>query len=89
MEALYAMADPAYAQARLLAGRRHFDVTKDKSCGDEIVAFFRQHLSRQQPPATSFRSQPHPLIEWGAACRNDARQLTPPDPIAPPRSNPH
>ena len=43
---LYAMADPERAQMRLLAGRRHFDVTKDVRCGAEIVQFFRAHLIR-------------------------------------------
>jgi pimeloyl-ACP methyl ester carboxylesterase len=54
METLYAMADHDRTDIRNLPNRRHADVTKDARCGEEIVAFFVNHLSTAPaaaPPA--------------------------------------
>jgi len=49
MEILYGAARRERAESRRLANRRHADVTTDARCGEEIVAFFGNHLSRPVP----------------------------------------
>lgn len=47
MQALHAAADRDRTRMHLLRNRRHANVTTDVGCGEEIVAFFEEHLAPQ------------------------------------------
>lgn len=49
MEVLYGAARRECAESRPLMNRHHADVTTDARCGEEIVAFFGNHLGRPEP----------------------------------------